>query len=60
MDFEIFLVLYFETLKSSIFFLSFWGFLMGGKNVGAIVLKFGGFKFCFDGIQGSSAFFLKI
>jgi len=33
---------------------------MGGKNVGAIVLKFGGLKICFDGIQGSSTFFLKI
>jgi hypothetical protein len=33
---------------------------MGGNNVGVIVLKFGGFKFCLDGIQGSLALFLKI
>jgi hypothetical protein len=32
----------------------------GGNNVGDIVLKFGGFKICFDGVQGSSTFFLRI
>jgi len=33
---------------------------MGGNNVGGIVLKFGGLKICFDGVQGSSTFFLGI
>jgi hypothetical protein len=33
---------------------------MGANNVGGIVLKFGGFKFCFDGVQGSSTLFLGI
>jgi hypothetical protein len=31
---------------------------MGGNNLGGIVLKFGGFQICFDGIQGSSTLFL--
>jgi hypothetical protein len=33
---------------------------MGGNIVGGIVLKFGGFKICFDGVQGSSTLFLGI
>jgi hypothetical protein len=59
-NFEIFLFLYFETPKFSIFFLSFWRFHMGEKNVGVIVLKFGSFEICFDGIQGSSTLCLGI
>ncbi len=58
-NFEIFLFLYFENSKSSIFFLSFWRFHMGEDNVGGIVLKFGGFQICFDGVQGSLTLFLK-
>jgi hypothetical protein len=33
---------------------------MGENNVGGIVLKFGGFHICFDGIQRSSTLFLRI
>jgi hypothetical protein len=33
---------------------------MGENNVGVIVLKFGGFQLCFDGVQGSSTLFLGI
>jgi len=33
---------------------------MGGNNVGDIVLKFGGFQICFDGVQKSSTLFLRI
>ncbi len=33
---------------------------MGGNNVGGIVLKIRGLKICFDGVQGSSTFFLGI
>jgi hypothetical protein len=33
---------------------------MRGNNVGGIVLKFGDFKICFDGIQGSSTLFFGI
>jgi hypothetical protein len=33
---------------------------MRGNNVGGIVLKFGGFKISFDGVQGSSTLFLGI
>jgi hypothetical protein len=43
-NFESFLFSYFENLKCSIFFLSFWRFHMGGNNVGGIVLKFEGFS----------------
>jgi hypothetical protein len=31
---------------------------MGGNNFGGIVLKFGGFLICFDGVQGFSTLFL--
>jgi hypothetical protein len=33
---------------------------MGGNNGGGIVLKFGSFQICFDGIQGSSTLFIGI
>jgi len=33
---------------------------MREDNVEGIVLKFGGFKICFDGVQGSSTLFLQI
>jgi hypothetical protein len=35
------------------FFLSIWRFPTRGNNVGIIVLKFGGFQLCFNGVQGS-------
>jgi hypothetical protein len=56
-NFESFLFLYFEIPNSSFFFLSFWRFHMGGNNVEGIVLKFGGFQICFDGVQRSSTLF---
>jgi hypothetical protein len=59
-NFESFLFSYFEILGSSIFFLSFWRFHMGGNNVGGIVLKFGGFQIYFDIIQRSWTLFLGI
>jgi len=59
-NFEKKLFLYFETPKISIFFLTFWRFHMGEKNVGVIVLKFGGFQICFDGVQGTSILCLGI
>jgi hypothetical protein len=33
---------------------------MKGNNVGGVVLEFGGFQICFDGVQGSSTLFLGI
>jgi len=59
-NFESFLFLYSEIPESSIFFLSFWRFHMGGNIVGGIIFKFGGFLICFDGVQGSSTLFLRI
>jgi hypothetical protein len=41
-------------------YLLFCKFHIGGNNVGGIVLKFGGFQMCFDGVQGSSTLFLGI
>jgi len=59
-NFESFLFSYFEIPESSIFFLSFWKFQMGGNNVGVLFKKFGGFKICFDKVQVSSTLFLGI
>jgi hypothetical protein len=44
-NFESFLFSYFEILESSIFFLSFLKFHIGGNNVGGIALKFVLMKF---------------
>ncbi len=54
-----FLFWYFEIPKSSICFLSFWKFHMGGNNVGGIFLIWG-FSNCFDGVQGSSTLLSRI
>jgi hypothetical protein len=39
---------------------SFWRFPMRGNNDGIIVLKFGGFQVCFNGVQGSLTLLLRI
>jgi hypothetical protein len=60
MNFEGFLYSYFEILKSSIFPLVILKVSHGGNNDRGIVLKFRGFKICFDGVQESSTLLLRI
>jgi len=60
MNFEGLLYSYFENLKFSIFPLVILKVSHGGNNDRGIVLKFRGFKICFDGVQESSTLLLKI
>ncbi len=59
-NFDFFLFFYFEFQNLQFSSCHFGSFTFGGNNIGGINLKFGGYYFFFDGVQGSSTLFLKV